>query len=366
MKKILTLLSPVLFCFTALSAEEITPQDSSQASCSVDYLQGYLSAKLEEHFPFSPVAVAMKDGQAIVYIYPDDVATCADIEQFLLSQGGVSSVHFDATYSSKSCEKTIEAFEVLQEGDWLPELSEFFPTMLADPRILGYSAGYRTYDSIFQTALIPVSMGGRFTFYRSGYWHLGMEAGLWAVFEAKTKSLSLLNADYYIGIPLTYIHGDFTARLRIYHQSSHLGDELLVEREDIKRLNPSMEAIDLYLAYQCNPALTIFGGIGRVMRSDDSYKLQPHYVAYGFNYFFINYRHRFRSIDATPYFGLYCTNWEDNDWKFDVNAALGYQWDKRYGHKMRISLKAHDGFAAEGQFSKHRNRYLALELAYGY
>jgi hypothetical protein len=257
------------------------------------------------------------------------------------------------------------------EENFLPELNPFFPTMLAQPHIIGYSAGYRSYDRVFKTDCLPISIGDQFSLYQfntepCSHLYLGIEACVWAIFEARAKSLSLINADYFVAIPLTYIKHGFSAKLRVFHESSHLGDEFLLEHRKIKRLNPSMEVIDLTLAYDFSPQLTAFLGFSRVLRSDDSFKIKPNGVFYGFNYYFNFYKLNVCNVEAVPYIAAYFNNVENNHWHLESNAAIGYQWDKLYGHKLRVYLEVHEGHSEEGQFSRQRTNYIALKLLYGY
>lgn len=176
-----------------------------------------------------------------------------------------------------------------EEWDLLPEFNPFFPTMLAQPHIIGYSAGYRSHDRVFKTECLPISIGDQFSIYQFktvSYGHLfaGIEACVWAIFEARSKSLSLINTDYFVALPLTYINKRFSAKLRFFHESSHLGDEYLLENRTIVRLNPSKEAVDFSVAYDLIDRLTVFLGYSYVLRSDDSFKVRPNSVYYGFNY----------------------------------------------------------------------------------
>jgi hypothetical protein len=335
---------------------------------------GYLQSKLDSTFPNTPIQVRVSNDQVIVYQDSFDEGLREQIRHFLAQQN-YYSVEFNTEQPFLLEEATFtpslaESIQV-KEGNWLPELTPFFPTMLADPRKIGYSIGYRSYDKIFKTALIPISMGDRFSLYQfkkigGGHLHLGIEAGVWAVFEAKPKSLALINADYYVGIPLTYLNGKFSTRLRLYHQSSHLGDELLVERKNIHRLNPSMEVVDLFVSYAFTKNLTVFGGIGRVIRSDKSFSVKPYHVVYGFNYFIEGCKFRSGNLEATPFIGMYFNNWQDKNWDLDSSIAIGYQWDKLYGHKLRMSLEYHNGYSFEGQFSKKKTDYAAFKILYGY
>src|SRR5262245_35337652 len=54
---------------------------------------------------------------------------------------------------------------------------------------------------------------------------LDVVGSIFAQFDLGTESNDLINADYIIELPLTFRRGGFSARARIYHQSSHLGDE---------------------------------------------------------------------------------------------------------------------------------------------
>jgi hypothetical protein len=253
----------------------------------------------------------------------------------------------------------------------LPESTPFFPTMLAHPHIIGYSVGYRTHDKVFKRSCIPVSIGDQFSLYRfrnicQGDLYFGIEACVWGIFEARKESLSLVNADYFVGLPLTYIHDRFSAKLRIFHESSHLGDEFILEHPEVKRLNPSMEVIDFAIAYDLLPSLTVFGGYSKVLRSDKSYKVRPNNFYYGFNYYFDALQAHICNIKATPYFAAFFTQHQNHNWKIDTSLALGYEWDSSFCHKLRLYLEGHNGFSEEGQFSKQRTKYLQIKLLYGY
>lgn len=337
------------------------------------FAKGFLTSKLEDKFPSENIEFELQDDKIIIYIFPSNIEVCKDIELYLNSFQNYK-ISFDRSYkpSLEIISETDLLVDGLQEeGNWLPELSPFFSTMLAQPHIIGYSAGYRSYDKRFKTSGLPVSIGDQFSLYQIkigtlGRLYIGIEACVWAIFEARAKSLSLINADYYAALPLTYINNRFAIRLRVFHQSSHLGDEFLLEHKQIKRLNPSMEVIDLAFSYDVTDRMTAFFGFSRVLRSDDSYKIKPNMIYYGVNYFLNFLKIQISNLEAIPYIAAYFTNLEDNNWKLDSYVAIGYQWDKLYSHKFRIFIEGHDGFSAEGQFSKQKTRYLALKILYGY
>ncbi len=357
--------------------------ENLSASLEEDLSKKYLGTELEKIFPNVSIQLTVQNQQVIVYQFPDDFTICENIRLHLERLTGSSNIIFDRSYLLHQSSYTLplsnsQNFNLetattpdIEEGEWLPELNPFFPTLLAQPHIVGYSAGYRTYDKVFKIDCLPVSIGDQFSLYQfknalPGQLFFGIEACVWAIFEAKSNSLALINADYYVALPFTYIHDKFAARLRIFHESSHLGDEILIEKEYIKRLNPSMEVIDLFLSYDLTNSFTLFGGASRVLRSDKSYKIKPKGFYYGFNFYLDRFKLHLCNLEARPYIATYFNHAQENKWKPDSSIALGYQWDKLYGHKLRLFLEGHEGYSQEGQFSKQKTRYLAVRLLYGY
>ncbi len=344
-------------------------------SHSSEYMKGYIDSKLQDRFASSQIAVDVNDKTIIVYSWPVDLPS-NELEKFLESICSGYQVQFNGLHQEENTPyqnvqvEDAGRIEPFEEGGFLPELNAFFPTMLADTRILGYSAGYRSYDKIFKSTL-PVSIGDQFSLYQiklnsTARLYFGIEACVWAIFEAKTKSLSLINADYYIGLPLTYVNDKFSARLRLFHESSHLGDEFLLETQGIKRVNPSMEGLDISVGYEPIDKGLIFFGYRRILRSDESFKVKPNSIYYGFNYFLNFAKIQTFNVVGTPYIAAYIANNENNHWNFDSSVAVGYQWDKNYGRKLRIYVLGHHGYSTDGQFSRKRSKYVSLHLLYGY
>jgi Protein of unknown function (DUF1207) len=95
---------------------------------------------------------------------------------------------------------------------------------------------------------------------------LGIAPAIFAQFDLDTPSNDLINADYLIGLPLSARWGPWSARLRIYHQSSHLGDEYLLDARP-ERINLSFEAVELLVAREFGP-LRVYGGGEYLVRRD--------------------------------------------------------------------------------------------------
>lgn len=360
MNKLIISLFLIFFAFN-LNAEQ-----------SPNFIEGYIYSKIEDMYGCEDVKVEVDNKCIIIYSDFAEVQ-CENILVYLELIYPEYQIYFEplSSYCPKKskfegCPRFDHPFE---EQIFLPELNPFFPTLLAEPHIIGYSAGYRSADKTFKSTL-PVSIGDQFSLYGIKLdpchrLYFGIEACVWAIFEAKTKSLSLINADYYVALPFTYLSNQFSARFRVFHQSSHLGDEFLLENPRIKRLNPSMEAIDFAIAYEPLERLIFFGGYTKIIRSDESFTVRSN-LYYGFN-LHLNYaKIQMFQIEGIPYIASYFSHQETNHWGCDKSLAIGYEWNKCFGKKVRIYFLAHDGYSADGQFARRRSQYISFQMLYSY
>ncbi len=147
----------------------------------------------------------------------------------------------------------------------LPRGDVFCP-MLADPKVMRSFISYqRGSASDFAENIAAVGVADQFAFFRingrdgDGV-QLGVSGAVFAQFDVATPSIDLLNADYLLALPLTIRRGRFSTRLRVYHQSSHLGDELLLRPEPPERENLSFEALDAIVSIDMGPLRSYAGG----------------------------------------------------------------------------------------------------------
>jgi Protein of unknown function (DUF1207) len=137
------------------------------------------------------------------------------------------------------------------QAEGLPSGGLFRP-LIADPKQPQFFVSViRFRSSGHQYTMTSVTFGETFGLYRiagsrgENGLQFNLEGALFAQFNLSTPSYDLINADYTIGLPVTYRHGDNSIRFRIYHQSSHLGDELLLSANHPDRVNLSFEAVEL-------------------------------------------------------------------------------------------------------------------------
>src|SRR2546426_1530889 len=123
-----------------------------------------------------------------------------------------------------------------------------FQPLLADPKEPRFFAGYLWARSPrLASRLGTVGFGQTIGLLRGRDWQLGIAAGVFSEFNLRSSTTDLLNTDYLVGLPLTYRHGSLAARLRVYHQSSHLGDEYMVHAH-AQRVDLTFQAVELLVA----------------------------------------------------------------------------------------------------------------------
>ncbi len=360
------------------------PIDSFEGSCEL-YLEGYIQALVDVHYYEFQVVVSVRDNTVYLANLPNNDLIASSIISFVQDLPDVCDVEV-------RCEMTEEEKAIREEyvgkpqvnGIWFPQSTVLFLPLIADPRQPINSANLRFGDKIAGYQAVAVSLGDDFPIFRwrdvlpwHGDMQIGIEAGIWAIFNFKDKPhndngdvCKLVNTDYFVGIPLTYAFDKWSFRLRGYHISSHLGDEFLCEAPDWvkKRTNPSFEAIDFFTSYQFSSGLRGYFGPGVIVHSDKSFKLKPLYVEYGMELRMFGRKLYYHKLYGTPFFAMNLENWQQHGWSLDSTYMIGYEWSKLQGigRKMRLYGEYHQGFSYEGQFFNERVKYAQLGFSWGF
>lgn len=189
---------------------------------------------------------------------------------------------------------------------------------------------------------------------------LGFLAGVFSQFNWSTPSKDLINTDFTFGLAATHRWHKFTGRLQYYHQSSHLGDELLLNNP-IPRLNYSYEAIEEVFALE-NPLFRIFVG-GEYMTSRDPSDLKPWNIHSGAE---------LRGGDSPAFFrpvaGL-DVMWKQQystEYNFSVKAGLEIGKPAMRDRHIRLLAEFYDGYSPYGQFFNEKIRYWGAGVYVGF
>jgi hypothetical protein len=236
-----------------------------------------------------------------------------------------------------------------------------FRPLIADPRWPHFAASYQYYRNDRQLGdVAAVSFGESFTLFRDRlgpiWWEVGVQAGVFAVFDLDAESKDLVNADYLVGIPLSARYGDWSAILRLFHQSSHLGDEFLL-RTKTARVNLTYESLDLKVSHEFGDALRLYAGGGYLFDQEPS-RLHPWSVQYGAE--FIS-PWPGRDAGWRPIAAADLQHREENDWSLDLSVRAGIQLDGVLASRnLQILLEYFKGRSPNGQFYKDKIEYLGL------
>jgi hypothetical protein len=359
--------------------------EESVAGVTDNYFEGYLQALVDMHYYEYRVIVIVKDHNVWLANLTKNKVLAKSIIAFLKDVPGVKDVKvLDGVPPKEIARREEYVARPHLNGIWFPQQTELFQPLIASPRQVIYSIGYRGGDKVVGRTAVAVSMGDDFPLFRwldvlgGGDMQLGIEAGIWSVFNMKVKGdnrnggTELFNTDYYVGIPLTYMKNQWSYRLRVYHISSHLGDEFMVNHPDYAtvplRVNPSFESLDFFFSYQASDIFRLYAGGGIILHSDDSFPMDRFYVEYGAEARFWGTRIYYHKLYGNFFAGAHLRNWQVLHWDYDGTYVFGYEWSKLQGvgRKIRIFGEYHHGFSLEGQFFKKRTTYGSIKVAYGF
>ncbi|MBS0626760.1 MAG: DUF1207 domain-containing protein, partial [Verrucomicrobia bacterium] len=260
------------------------------------YLEGYIQALVDVHFYEYRVIVTVKDHNVGLSNLPKNELTANSIIAFVQDLPGVKSVKVVeiTPEEEKSREKYVEQPRV--NGIWFPQSTVLFQPLIADPREPDNYAASRYGDKVIGQQVASVGIGDDFPLFRwrdvfrwNGDLQIGIQGAIWAVFNysniphRNNESCELVNTDYFLGIPLTYAYDRWSFRARLYHISSHLGDEFIVNNPEYLHLrkNPSYEALEFISSYQISGNLRTYFGPGIILHSDQSFPMKTFFVKYG-------------------------------------------------------------------------------------
>jgi Protein of unknown function (DUF1207) len=250
------------------------------------------------------------------------------------------------------------------EGVLLPKDDVFRP-LLADPKESRFYASYQRMR--FKSRGIPGERHGKTIdaglaafgadFGLAGLrqkdgcdgMQVGLFGGVFSQFNLDTPSSDLINTDFVGGIPLTLRRGPLSFRGRLYHQSSHLGDEFLLDNPDVDRVNLSFEAIDALLSLTLGP-VRVYGGGGYLLRTEPDLdrgiaqwgaemRLDP--VAWPLT----------STVRALPVFGGDFHAYQEQSWNVTSSATGGLELaNVLAGRRVRLMFVYLNGFLPFSQF----------------
>ncbi len=359
----------VLFLVTAAAGHALTTDDAFTA--------GYAAAVLEREFRVSAPSLVVRDG--VITLAGSDLAGAdpAAVQSALGRIRGVRRVivltapagaaasppaaaaHRPPSASDAPPAADSPRFEVLPAG-------LLFRGLIADPRWPGFGTTIRSYidDSKWGT-VAAVALGDMMPILRGrigeGWqWEAGVHATMWGLFDMDSESKNLVNMDYIVGGFGSLRYGPWSGIGRIYHRSTHLGDEEIIHNQT-NRLNFSYEATDMRVSYDALPWLRFYGGGGYILRVEPK-NYAPWSLALG---------SELRSTwllpgGFRPIFGVDLQSREEHDWEPQVSIRAGVEMESPIvlGRRIQLLVEYFNGNSVDGQFYTKDVEYLGLGIQF--
>ncbi|WP_348663791.1 DUF1207 domain-containing protein [Chlamydia vaughanii] len=373
-------------------SKEVTRSDQlpeniqgSENSC---YLTGYVQSLVDMHFLDSRVQVVVEDGVAYLFSLPVDTVVSTAIIDFIRDLPFISSVEVcDCSYQ-ECCKRSAYrngcpalpkqkalGTEIVfgKEGLWLPQNTILFAPLIADPRQVTNSAGIRFNEKVIGNRVGSAIFGGDFILLRlfdvtplHGDLDIGIQGGVFSVFDLDHPDSCMVNSDFFVAGLLGFAVDKWSLRFRLWHLSSHLGDEFLLTHPNFPRFNLSDEGVDLFVSLRYNAQIRVYGGLGYIVSRDLTFPERPLYIEAGAELRPFGLREG--NLHAQPIFAMHFRFWEEQKFGIDQTYIVGMEWSKfrDVGRKIRAFVEYHQGFSKEGQFVREPCNYYGFRLTYGF
>lgn len=336
------------------------PLRAAGASRDDAFTAGYVAAVLERQFNVSARSVRVTDGVVSVDAADLPPAQQPKIVDVLSAVPGVARVEV------RAAAERVPSAALPPPVGFLP-VGQLFAPLIADPRWPHFSATYRYYlGNPDLKSVAAVSFGETLPFYRDnvaddarwGQWETGVQAGVFSIFDLESKSFDLVNTDFFVSAFAGYRLDRLSALGRIFHQSSHLGDEFLLRRTRPNRINLSYEGGDVKLSYDLPWGVRPYAGGGYLFDVDPS-TLGRGIAQAGaeFHSPWMFARGRIRPVAA-----LDLQFREENNWRTDLSLRAGLRFESVsiLGRDLQVLFEYFDGPSFEGQFYRQPVEYVGI------
>ena len=350
----------VLLCWGWIS-------EAHGAIASDAYIAGYATAIVERDFHISHASVTVQDGVVRLHSYKLLDSERSALQDVLCTIPGVARVEFlpstsptttvvaqqePPPFTSQDRRRIATDLSTTDKGQFLPQ-GYLFDQLSADVRWPHFSVAYRYYLNDKELGSTGVAnFGETFSLYRNrapfgGAWEFGLQAGVFSLFDLTAESKDLVNADYMGGIFASYRRENFSTMLRVFHQSSHLGDEFLL-RNRVNRINLSYEQVDLRLSYKFFDMLRLYGGGGYLFDREPA-NLRPWTTQYGVE---IESPWKLGGKSITPIFAGDFKNDEEDHWRTNISLRAGVQFEhwRLSQRRLQLLIEYFRGHSPNGQF----------------
>lgn len=355
----------------ALAVALVASAANAASDPSKDWIEGFAAGSLDRGFGIEVSDIELRGSVLHVWIAkrPQDLQLDTVVRS-LLDIRGVDEVRIyasggDAEPIAQGATPASGEPEAVQGGglELFPK-SELFAPLAADPRWPRFALGVLWYlDDPELSEVASVSFGETFPLLRlplgaSGDLELGIQGGVFSVFDLGAASFDLVNSDFLGGLFVSHRFGDASATLRVYHQSSHLGDEFVL-RDRANRVNLSFEVVELLFDYGPTDWLRVYGGAGALVHREPA--LDRWLTQMGVE---VESPQALLGGRLRPVASLDLQLREESRWKADVSLNWGFQIEHPRLRRLRLRLlgEYYSGRSPNGQFFVRRIETIGVGL----
>jgi len=170
----------------------------------------------------------------------------------------------------------------------------------------------------------------------------------------------LAAVDFRAGAVLTSRQGPWETKFAVYHLSSHLGDQFMLENLGATRVDFSRNALVLGLAYRPIPDVRLYGEAGWAFY--DWGDTEPWEFQFGFEFS----PARPTGPAGAPFFAINAHLRQEVRFGGALTVQTGWQWRGRSGHLFRFGLEYFNGKSEQYQFSDHFEHQIGAGIWYDF
>lgn len=344
-------------------------QGHYQNNCD-EYILGYVQGLVVYNYEIPRNAVRVRNG--VVYVISDRIDRDLPAEQYVLklkqALSHVCGVR-EVVLQCEPCEGVWDSENNISVDTILPTYSLFQP-LIADPKWPRFSAAYHyNFKNSSVRNDFSANAGATIPIYRDTIgnieWEFGLQGAVFSLFDVHSNHNPLINSDYYISIPMSFRCGPWTAMARLYHQSSHLGDRILLSNRGLRARNAKFSYDGIDALFSINQVITgfdfrFYGGGGYLIYKNPSH-LKPLKLQAGAEYYA---RRTFWCGKLRPVAGLDAKIEQFAGWMPGLSLKAGLQLENPAlrSSKLQLMLEAYCGRSFNGQFFHNKIRYLGISL----
>jgi hypothetical protein len=243
-----------------------------------------------------------------------------------------------------------------------PDSSALFAAPIADPRHIGLSAAYyRMSGKDTADVALGYSWAVSRWYSRSSYWIYEWSiAGMaYSRFLISGSINSFETVDFDAELPVVIRHDGVSARLSLFHQSSHLGDDYIRATGD-QGFRYSMEGLQAQASFEPAGWARVYGGGTYLLHSlpVPSRVVQCGFELTGPDFKFL------RGSPARLFLAQDLQSHENARWNVNSHTLAGVDLGlKKSRHHMRFYGGHFEGHSPFGQFFRRRERYSEIGIS---